>query len=388
LVVITLERGKRRALTADNIRVTHVIRSLEFGGAEAMVLRLAELQKRMATVEPSLICMKSLGPLRGEAERLGLETTLVGTRGVKYFSGIARLVRLLTHRKPDIVHTHNLVAHTHAAPAAKLLGIPIVHTKHGRQVTSFRRLPVLRRLLYGLSDRTAVVSRDTGESLSSKVRIDPAKTVVVYNGIDVGRYTGVDRLRARSALGLDAEATVFGTVSRLDRVKDHPTMLRAFTKTTHNRDEGIMLIVGDGPERERIERLVSELGIGERVLMPGFSHDVPSMLACMDMYLQPSTEEGLSLTILEAAAAGLPVVSTKVGGTPEIITDGESGVLIDPGDVEALAATMERFFNDRDPFDEMAARGRKRIESLFSLEGMTARYEDIYRDVLRERVEG
>ena len=367
------------------IRVTHVVRSLEFGGAEKMVLRLAGLQKAAGTAEPRLVCVAGLGPLETEARGIGLEPELVGMRGIRFVSAIARISRVLRRERPDIVHTHNLVAHAHAAAAARMLGIPVVHTKHGRQVTSFGRPPGLRRLVYGLADRIAVVSSDTGESLLAKVSIDRRRLRIVYNGIDAAPYRAVDRVRAREDAGLGAYRFVAGSVSRLDPVKDHTTMLRAFAAATSGRDDCAFLIVGDGPERERIERAAAGLGIAGRVRMRGFTDDIPSMLACMDLFMQPSTEEGLSLTILEAAAAGVPVVSTAVGGTPEIIENGRSGTLIEPGDEAALAAAIDRFLVDPAPFAAMALRARRIIDERFSLERMNEAYDGIYRELLAER---
>jgi glycosyltransferase involved in cell wall biosynthesis len=330
-----------------------------------------------------MVCVKGLGPLAAEVENNGVPVSLTGMGGLRYLSPIARLRSKMLRERPDIVHTHNLLAHTHAAPAARTCGIPVVHTKHGRQVTSFSSFPWLRRYIYGLADRIAVVSRDTGKSLMSKVDIDAAKVTVVYNGIDTARFGSADGAGTRRRLGIAAGAAVAGAVSRLDPVKDHATMLRAFASAAE--DDEVFLIVGDGPERANIERLAGELGITDRVVMAGFSDDIPGMLAAMDIYLQPSTEEGLSLTILEAAAAGVPVVSTSVGGTPEIITDGVHGVLIEPGDVEALARVLKDFISDRKPFLEMASKARTRIEEVFSLEGMARGYDSLYRQVLSER---
>ncbi len=368
-----------------SLRVMHVVRSLEFGGAEKMAVRLASLQKSSRTVEPSIVCMRSLGPLAVEAGKNGVLVELVGMGGVRYISPISRLAGMIRREKPDIVHTHNLVAHTHSAMAARLCGVPVVHTKHGRQLTSFSRAPWLRRYLYGVAARIAVVSGDTGESLSSKVRIDSSRMVVVYNGIDTSKFAKADRVRSREALGIPESAVVVGAVSRLDPVKDHSTMLKAFARIVGGGREHLFLIVGDGPERGRIEDLIGDLGIRDNVIMTGFNEDIPGMLAAMDIYMQPSIAEGLSLTILEAAAAGVPVVSTRVGGTPEIITDGENGVLIEPGDVDALAGVLRRFLEDRKPFEEMAKKARRRIKEVFSIEEMTRNYETIYRNVLTER---
>jgi glycosyltransferase involved in cell wall biosynthesis len=371
--------------TDRTIRVAHVLRSLEFGGAEKLVVDLAGTQKKSGLIEPELVCLESLGPLAAEAERRGLSCTLIGSGGVRYLSGIRRMGRHFSRTHPCIVHTHNFISHVHAAPAARLAGIPVVHTKHGRALTSFAWSKRFRRFLYRLADRIVVVSNETGESFLAKSGVERARIVVIYNGIDTARFRDLDRAGARRELGIDEGAIVFGSVSRLDPVKDHPTMLRAFAAAAKRCARCVFIIVGDGPERGAIERLVAELGLGDSVKLAGFTDDVPGRLAAFDMFLQPSTEEGLSLTILEAAAAGVPIVASAVGGTGEIIENGISGTLIAAGDVDALAAALSRFVGNAAPFREMARRAREAVERRFSLASMAAAYESLYRSVCAER---
>ncbi|MDD4858520.1 MAG: glycosyltransferase, partial [Candidatus Krumholzibacteria bacterium] len=367
------------------IRVAHILRSLEFGGAERLVVDLAGAQKESGRIEPELVCLESLGPLHGEAGRRGLSCSLIGSGGVRYLSGIGRMRSHFSRTKPDIVHTHNFLSHVHAAPAARLAGIPVVHTKHGRAVTSFAWSKRFRRFLYQLADRIVVVSNETGMSFLAKSGVAPERVVVIHNGIDTSRFVGLDRGGARRDLGIDGGAIVFGAVSRLDPVKDHPAMLEAFKKISDACARCVLVMVGDGPERGAIERMVKNLGLGGAVRIEGFSAEVPKYLASFDLFLQPSTEEGLSLTILEAAAACVPVVASSVGGTGEIIEDGLTGTLVPPRDTEALADAMRRFVGDPAPFREMARRAREDVEKRFSLAGMAGAYEALYTSVLCER---
>jgi glycosyltransferase involved in cell wall biosynthesis len=331
------------------------------------------------------VCLESLGPLRAEAERRGLSCTLVGSGGVRYLSAMRRFGGHFSRMRPHIVHTHNFVSHVHAAPAARLARVPVVHTKHGRALASFAWSKRLRRYLYHLADRIVVVSKETGESFLAKSGVDPARIVVIYNGIDTARFRNLDRAGARRELGIAQESVVFGAVSRLDTVKDHPTMLRAFAKASKRRPNCVFVVVGDGPERGAIERLIAELGLEGSVKLTGFTDDVPRRLAAFDLFLQPSTEEGLSLTILEASAAGVPVVASAVGGTSEIIENGRTGTLVPAGDTDALAAALSGFIENPAPFREMARGARETVERRFSLAGMADAYEALYRSVLAER---
>jgi N-acetyl-alpha-D-glucosaminyl L-malate synthase BshA len=281
------------------------------------------------------------------------------------------------------VHTHNFVAHANAAPAARLLKIPVVHTKHGRKVTSFGWAPWFRRYLYELADRVVVVSEETGEVFREKSGVPASRVEVIYNGIDVEKFSRATGTGFREEIGLRPEERVFGAVSRLDPVKDHATMVRAFARVAAKHDRCTLVFVGDGPERAAIERTVEDLGLADRVILAGFRTGIAECLAAFDVFLQPSIREGLSLTILEAAASRVPIISTPVGGTPEIITDGEHGVLVPVGDAGALADAMERFLTDPERFESMAERVFEKISERFSLAGMAEAYSRLYQKLIK-----
>jgi glycosyltransferase involved in cell wall biosynthesis len=308
--------------------------------------------------------------------------TVTGISGVKYLSGISRMKSHLRGAAPDIVHTHNFLAHAHGAPAAKSLHIPVIHTKHGRAVTSMSWAPALRRSLYNISDTIAVVSKETGEVFRERSGVDPGKIEVVYNGIDTRKFSSGAGREGMTVPGLEritGDMIVFGAVSRLDPVKDHAMMVRAFARVARGDDRCVLLVVGEGPERKSIESLASELGVTDRVIMPGFTGDVPAYLAAMDMYMQPSLEEGLSLTLLEAAASGVPVVVTPVGGNTEVVEDGVTGTFVRSGDWEGLAGVMKDFIEDPARFRQMAGWAREKVERTFSLESMEEAYRRLYR---------
>ena len=369
-----------------SLKVAHVLRTLEIGGAERLVLDLARFQRQKQDVESLLVCCAGLGPLEEAVRSYSIPCVSTGGRGIPHISVVSRLIALFRRERPDIVHTHNFYSHAHGAIAARMTGIPVVHTKHGRAVASLAWSPALRRRLYRLADRIVVVSSETGESFRRKSGVEAGRVVVIRNGIDFGSYGGPGREEARASLGIGGSAArVFGSVSRLNPVKDHATMLRAFAAAARDCAGCVLLIVGDGPERAAIERLARELAIEDRVILTGFTNDIPRHLAAMDAFLQPSREEGLSLTILEAAAAGVPVIATPVGGTPEIVSNGETGTLVPVGDVGALAAAMRSFLADPEPFRRMALRLKAEVETAFSTSRMAECYRMLYLDVLAER---
>ena len=365
----------------NSIKVIHAVRSLEFGGAEKMVLKLSVLQKETGHIFPQLVCVKGGGELSGEADRYGLHWTVTELGGVKYLSPILRLRAHFSGAKPDIVHTHNLVAHLHAAPAARLCGIPVIHTKHGRAVSAFSRFPGLRRWVYNLADRIAVVSDETGESFIRKTGVNPKKVVTVYNGIDQDCFHPAGGKDVREEFGIGADEILFGSLSRLSPEKDHKTMIQGFSEAVSGHENCRLLIVGDGPLRGQLERLVSDLSLNGKVIFAGFREDTTACLDAMDIFLQPSLEEGLSLTILEAAAAGVPVITTPVGGTPEIIVDRAEGIMVEPGNREELGSAMRSFLNDRAGFERMAEAARRKVRNRFSLSEMEKNYRELYRQL-------
>ncbi|MCK4537869.1 MAG: glycosyltransferase [Candidatus Krumholzibacteria bacterium] len=366
------------------MKVVHALRSLEFGGAEKLVIELASRQVLSGDIDVELACINPGGALEAEAISRELPVSVTGLGKIRYFSGISRMRKYLHTARPDLVHTHNFLAHTHTAPAARMLGIPVIHTKHGRAVTSMSWSPALRRYIYSLAHAVVVVSKETGEIFAERSGVRDSKIKVIHNGIDLERYRNIDVDR-RSLPGLekiDKEDLLFGAVSRLDPVKDHTTMLRAFAEVAASRSDCYFLIVGDGPERGNIETLIKELSIEDRVIMTGFTDEVPLYVSAMDMYLQPSLEEGLSLTLLEAAAAGVPVVVTPVGGNPEVIEGGFSGSFVDVGNYHGMAAIMDSFMEDPAPFREMALRAGESVEAGFSLTSMEAGYRALYMEAI------
>jgi glycosyltransferase involved in cell wall biosynthesis len=366
------------------LKVVHALRSLDFGGAEKLVIELASRQAQSDEIDVELACINPGGPLKAEAISRGLPVSVTGLGSIRYFSGISRMRKYLLAARPDLVHTHNFLAHTHTAPAARMLGIPVIHTKHGRAVTSMSWAPALRRYIYALSYAVVVVSKETGEIFARRSGVSDSKIRVVHNGIDLDRYKkiSVDRQSLPGLEKISKDIVLFGAVSRLDPVKDHTTMLRAFAEVAANHINSYFLIVGDGPERGKIEALIRELSIDDRVIMTGFTDQAPLYVSAMDMYLQPSLEEGLSLTLLEAAASGVPVVVTPVGGNPEVIEGGFSGSFVDVGDWQSLAVTMDDFMKDPVPFRTMARKAGESVETGFSLASMEASYRTLYLEAI------
>jgi len=277
-----------------------------------------------------------------------------------------RLLRVLRRLEPDLVHSRNWGA-IEAVPAARLAGVrAIVHSEHGRELADPEGLNArrnrFRRLLAPLIDRIVTVSDDLKAWLEETVKLPGAKLLVIPNGVDTERFSPARRLEGRQALQVSDETTVVGTVGRLNGIKDYPTLLTAFADVARRAEHVRLVFVGDGPQRAALEAAAAALGMKERVSFLGERTDVPALIAGLDVFVLPSIAEGMSNTLLEAMAAGRPVVATSVGGNPELVEDGVTGTLV--------PARLRTAHGE-------AARARAVME--FGLASMASRYRNLYR---------
>jgi glycosyltransferase involved in cell wall biosynthesis len=223
--------------------------------------------------------------------------------------------------------------------------------------------------------RYIAVSREIAGELVERLGWPAEKIEVVHNAVDVDRF---DELSAppglRDEIGAGGERPMVVTIGRLDEQKGYPVLLEAAARLP----EAIFVIAGEGPERPGLEALADRLDVRDRVRFLGHRTDVPQLLAAGDVFALPSLHEGTSLAVLEAMAARRPVVGTAIGGTEELIDDGESGLLVPPGDADALAAALGRLLADAGLRDSLAARGRERVESDFTRRAMADRVTAIY----------
>ncbi|HXG03929.1 MAG TPA: glycosyltransferase, partial [Candidatus Binatia bacterium] len=329
------------------MHVVHVLHTLAVGGTENGVVNLVNALARDA--RHTVIAVTTSGPL---AARLpaGVEVHALDKRPGTDPAALVRLTRLLRRLRPDIVHSRNWGAFD-AVAAARLAGVPVViHGEHGREAADpegrDRRRNRLRRLLSPMVARWVTVSHDLRRWLVGRVGIRADRVETIHNGVDTARFGEGDREAAREALGLEPGRPVVGTVGRLDPVKDHVRLVTAFRSVVARRPDALLVICGDGPLRDELRRAVETAGLEASVRLLGERDDVPRVLAALDVFTLPSIAEGISNTILEAMATGLPVVATRVGGNPELVEDGVTGRLVEPRRPEALAQALLDYLND------------------------------------------
>jgi glycosyltransferase involved in cell wall biosynthesis len=382
------------------IRVAQVIEALGGGGAErllvdtARVIDTSRFELRVYTLfSARRHFAQALSDLRVPEHCLDLSSTFDLPRGVR------RLRAQLGSHPVDIVHTHLFAANLVGRVAARLEGIPVVSTIHDADYEPVVRLgnPGLtpwKQALLQLGDRwTAKLSRAhmiaVSEYVAASVRrrlgVDGWRLEVIPNAVDTEIFRPLEAARrsaAREKLGLAAQAPVVTAVGRMTPQKGHDVLLRAFARVQSAIPAARLLLVGDGVRRPGCETLAQELGISARASFLGIRSDVPEILAATDVLVLPSLHEGFGLVLIEALAAGVPVIGTRTGPVPQIIRDGETGLLCEPGDVSSLAAALSSLIGDPVRLREMGRRGRDDAQARFALPGMVRRLESLYENVL------
>jgi len=358
------------------LRVTHVVNSLEVGGLERLV---HDLVLARGVEWTSVICLTTLGALGESLRASGVKVSVIGLEG-GLLRAITQLCRQLRRLRPDVVHCHNMRSHLFGGLAARLCGRRgLLLTKHGGVIPESRYAVGLSRWLMR---RTTVVA--VSPEIEGLMRgLHPERLVYIPNGISLSAHDRqLPRMEARQRLGWSTEGPWLGIVARLFPGKNHLALLEALRAVRRRFPATCLAIVGDGPDRRGIEDAIGRLDLKEAVAMLGERRDIPGILAALDLFVLPSDTEGMPMTLLEAMAARLPVVATCVGGVPEVVLDGQTGLLVPPRSPEALSAAIETVLSDPVMAELLGQAGRQRAEDLFDLRRTVSRYEETYLTVL------
>jgi L-malate glycosyltransferase len=369
--------------------VLYVIWSLQAGGAERVVADLARTLDR-GRFRPIVCCLNFKGQLAALVEAQGIAVHVLDKRPRMDLRALFRLVRLMRAEHVDIVHTHLWTSSFWGRLAAILAGVPVrVVTEHNLDL--WRRAPhwLADRLLARSTDRFVFVSAAVEAFYRERLALPPAHCRVVLNGVErpaLDRFP--DRATARARLGIEGDGPVVGTVGRLEERKGHAFLLEAL-RLVGEREKGVRgLVVGAGKEAARLAALRDRLALGDRVRLVGYWPDLDEALAAIDVFVLPSLMEGHPLAVLEAMAAGKPIVATAVGGLAEAIEEGRSGLLVPPGDADALADAVVSLLRDPERAARLGREARRTLEERFSLEKSVRANEDVYRSALDERAKG
>jgi glycosyltransferase involved in cell wall biosynthesis len=353
---------------------------LHAGGTERLVV---ELTRRLHPEIPTAVCCLDDGGIWGEA--LAGEGVVV--RALRRTPGfqptLGRHIALMAREhQANVLHCHHYSPFVYGS-MARLYGSSsrLVFTEHGRlsDAAPSRRRRIVNLLFRQFPDRVFTVSEELREYVIAE-GFKPQHVGVIYNGIDIGPAVDAAKAAAvRQRLGLPSTLLTIGTIARLDAVKDFVTLIRAIAEL-RQRVPAALVIIGDGPERQRLEHEARTCGVAQHIHFMGYREDAREWLAGCDVYANSSVSEGISLTILEAMAAGLPVVATRVGGTPEVVLD-SCGILVPPRDPTALADALSQMAMQRSLGRVLGRAGRERVEKYFTLDRMVATYRDVYHEL-------
>lgn len=370
-------------------KIIYFLNSLVRGGVEEQVLQLiGNIDKD--NFETILVCpQKLLNLVHEDIERLRVKTYSVCIRRWRNVGQIMKFIKILKTERPDIVHSHLFFATMFAAPLAKLTGIPkVIETAHLREAwrKGIKKVYFIDRIFYRYVDRIISVSNAVKDYLVSTKKLDAAKITVIYNGVDLGRFRSIEEgdspLRGQSpssASPLRGQSPfTIGVIGRLEPQKGHKYFLEAIHLLGDNYRDVRLVIVGEGSLRRNLEEQARKLGVADRVEFLGYRKDIENVLQEIDLLVLPSLYEGLPLAALEAGAMGKPVIATNVDGSPEVIINNETGLIVSAKNSLALKEGIELFLKNKALVNEFGENAAARIKEKFDLKKQIAETEGLY----------
>ncbi|MGE5417630.1 MAG: glycosyltransferase family 4 protein [Acidobacteriota bacterium] len=369
------------------IKVLHVIGGGEIGGAERHVLMLLELLDQ-DHFQTELLCLCQ-GPFAELTRNQGIPTHEIVMKHKLDLNTVEPIRQLIRTNEYDLIHTHGTRANLVARMAAKKENKPVVTTFHSVLRFDYQSrweaftAKLLTRLTNNKSDHFIAISQAIKQDLY-EMGIKPNQMDVIYNGLDTSRLTPESTPgEVRKAFNIPSGRFTIGSIGRLHPVKGHSYLLLAVKELTVRFPDILLLLVGEGPERQALEEQVYELEIERNVIMTGFYPNVSDIYPVIDLLCLPSIMEGMGLVLLEAMYFGVPVVATKVGGIPEVVINGEDGLLVPPADHLALAQAIEQIMSDPNIAVSIVANGHQRVDE-FRVEKMAQQTENVYRKTLEK----
>ena len=374
-------------------RILKVVATLMCGGTENQFMTLGRLLDR-SRFDVGFACLRPWGPFVDELRQLGIplqEYRVATFRSVHALAQQARLARHIARDRIDIVHAYNFYGNVFAVPPARLVAPVVIASIRDRSpyLTPMQRR--VQRYACQFADRILVNAEAVKDWLVKEEGYDPSNIVIIRNGVDMKRFEGApagDRLRRE--FGIAPHARLVVVASRLTRLKGIEHFLAAAAALKPRYPDVHFLIVGetsppDPPYFDELRRLAASLRVADRVTFTGRRSDVPALLAAAAVAVMPSLNEALSNVLLESMAAGAPVVATRVGGTPEALQDGETGLLVPPADADAIATAVAQLLDDRELACRLGRAAHAVIRERFSVERMVHSTEQLYAELLSRK---
>lgn len=356
------------------MRVMQVIYAFKVGGSESVARDIALNMNKHS--EHAVASLESDGHFREVFDSNNVKTYVIDRQPTERFGPMIRLWKAMRSFKPNVVHTHHLYQLFYAWPGALLSGARLIHTEHEYYSLVPAKSRFMLRQISRFCNAITAVNRETSDFLVQKVKIPKSKVHIVVNGIDFRKIANASS--SREQFGLSEEDPVAGIVARLHPVKDHAMLLKAFRIVVDNVPNAKLLVAGDGSERERLEKQTHDLGLKHAVIFLGTRSDIPNILSCIDIFVLASWKEGLPLSILEAMAAGKPIVATDVGGVPSLVNDSGSGIIVPPRDPESMANAVIQMLKNKKDREIFGNAGQEYVKQNYSLDTSIKKYESLY----------
>lgn len=359
------------------MRIIQLLPSLEVGGMERLAIDLAQQQKVQGH-DPEIYCTSHAGQLAPEAQEAGVPVHTFGKTDGFSPALIFKLARQLREKRVDVLHVHNALVLHYGIAAARLAGVrAVVNTRHGGNLRWDPHCENIWRRSVPFADGVVFISDGVRDHFVTRNRLARKNTHVIYNGLNLQKF--LDR-PARP--GSNRPRIRFGSVGRMVPAKAHSILLQAFARIAPLLPESELHILGDGPCRAEIAQMASTLGLAHRVMLPGASRDVAGFLSTLDVFVLSSIDEGLPISLMEAMAAGLPIISTRLPGLTELAPEDVVAAYCEPGAPQALADAMFEVAKHTNPsvFGEKARNWSRR----FGISETWRQYATLFEQVLQK----
>ena len=377
-------------------RILWLIDSMTVGGAERLVPIFAQRYDK-ARFALSVACLKDIegNSMAAELEKIGVPVTVIGARNLRDLAAFRRLIKFIRENKFDLIHTHLTYSDIWGRIAARRTGARVVSTLHVSKFSAHNMREGRTDLIERLAD---LVRRNLGgpviavsDSLKAKFRekgYSNGRLITIRNGINLEEFElphEFSREQQRTELGLPLISPVIVCVSALRAGKGHTLLLDAAAELTNEKPETRFLIVGGGPLEAELRRYAQEKNLEDNVVFTGTRTDIAELLAVGDVFVLPSENDSLPTAFFEAMALGLPTIGLRSGGVPEIISHGETGIVVNSPNALDLADAIRKLINDPSLAREMGANGRRRVEAEFSSDKWVRNLERLYEELLEKR---
>lgn len=369
------------------IRVLHIVQSMETGGLENGIVNLVNNSNSDEFVV-DILCLREKGEL---AERVTNPNSHIFFDGNTQHSKLIAIKKVYLHCKQhqyDIIHSHGYATMLAAYVGGTFARCPnIINGEHGTLYYSSKKEVLIQRYLFNRMKLNLSVSRVLQDKVCETYSLSQKIFKTIINGVDTQKFNpGFESQSLRKQLDVQESKVIIGSVGRLVAVKNYPSLIRAMSLIVEKFPNVKLLLAGDGPERKKLENLITELELTAYVTLLGRREDVPELMNLYDIFVLPSFSEGLSNTLLESMACGTPVVASDVGGNKEIVAEGITGHLYPSDDSNELAKLLSRLVEEEQLREKLGAQARKHIEDNFSIASMVNNYENTYQDLLRSEV--